>query len=215
MLAACEAEKPQPVDAGSNYFPLKTGTYRIYDVQEVTYAQAVAAETETYELRMQVTDSFAAADGRIRYVIYRSKRDGQSGEWQEIGTWSAYNDNEGVVVMEGNMPYVKLAFPVRTGIRWNGNALNNLGDDEYEFMEVGKPLEVKGTTFEETAVVEEELNDDPIVFRDERSEIYAAGIGLIMRKVTQLHYCTNDSCLGQQVVDYGVEMTMEIKEYGN
>lgn len=214
LLAACEADKPQPVDAGSNYFPLKAGVYQIYDVQEVNYAPNVEAQVTTYQLKMQVADSFATASGGITYVIYRSTRDEESGEWHELDTWSARKDDEGVVVMEGNTPFVKLAFPVRAGIRWNGNAMNNLGDDEYELKDVGVPLQVGGTTFEETATVEQERNDDPVVFRDERSEVYASGVGLIMRKVTQLHYCTDDACLGQQVVDYGVELTMQIKEYG-
>lgn len=188
--------------------------YQIYDVQEVNYAQGQQRQTTTYQMEVQIADSFPATNERITYVIYRSKRSDASQPWQAVDTWSARKDNEGVVIMEGNTPFVKLAFPVQTGIRWDGNAMNSLGVDEYELTDVGQPLEVRGTTFEKTATVEQERNGDPVVFRDERSETYASGVGLILRKVTQLHYCTDEACLGQQVVDYGVESTMEIKEYG-
>ncbi len=95
LLAACEADKPQPVDAGSNYFPLTAGVYQIYDVQEVNYAPDVEAQVTTYQLKMQVADSFATASGGITYVIYRSTRDEESGEWRELDTWSARKDDEG------------------------------------------------------------------------------------------------------------------------
>lgn len=172
-------------------------------------------QTTTYEVKLQVVDSFPAIEDGVIYVIHRSKRADASQAWQDVDTWSAQKDEERVVVSEGNTAFVKLAFPVRTGIRWNGNALNDLGDDEYVLQEVGEPMEVKGTTFERTATVEQERNDDPVVFRDERSEVYASGVGLIVRRVSQLHYCTDDACLGQQVIDYGVELTMEIKQYGD
>jgi hypothetical protein len=40
------------------------------------------------------------------------------------------------------------------------------------------------------------------------------GAGLIYKEVLQLNYCTDDHCLGQQIINDGIEIKMVIKEYG-
>jgi hypothetical protein len=214
LFGGCDADKPQPIDSGSDYFPLRTGAYRIYRVQEVHYING-DPQTLQYELMTQVVDSFPSNGQELTYVIYRSKRAGESDPWEALDTWSARKDNMRAVVFEGNTPFVKLAFPVRAGVRWNGNGFNTLGEDEYELKDVGQSQELNGLIFSTTATVEQERNDDIIVFRDERREVYARGVGLVSSETVQLHYCTDDFCLGQQVIDEGLELKMEIKEYGN
>lgn len=214
LLAGCDADKPQPVDSGSDYFPLETGSYRIYSVEEVRYASGSEPQTEHYELMTQIADSFPAPDQALTYVIFRSKRADDSQPWEVVDTWSARKDNVHAIMSEGNTPFVKLSFPVRNGGRWDGNEYNTLGEDVYDLKNVGQSMELNGLIFENTATVEQEVNDDPIVFRDERTEIYARGVGVISRQIVQLHYCTDDLCLGQQVVIDGLELDMKIKDYG-
>lgn len=215
MLWGCEAEKPRPLASGTEYFPLSKGQYQIYSVQEVHYLSGSEPLTLNYELMSVVADSFPSPDGQYIYVIHRSTRENASTAWQALDTWSVRKEDSRVTVSEGNTPFVKMIFPVREGTRWNGNTFNTLGDDEYELKSAGQPLEVNGMTFEKTATVEQERNEDLIVFRDVRSEVYAFGVGLVKKEIIQFHYCTDDACLGQQVIDEGIEMKMDIKEYGN
>jgi hypothetical protein len=123
-------------------------------------------------------------------------------------------DGNEFVVTEGNVPFVKLKLPYSAMHRWDGNTYNSLGIDEYGYEKIAVSEVVNGISFENTVQVEQELNDDAIVFRDERKEIYAAGVGLVYKEIIQLHYCTDDACLGQQKVDEGKEMKMVIRAYG-
>ena len=120
-----------------------------------------------------------------------------------------------MIVGEGNISFVKLRLPVTSGTRWNANTFNALGPDEYVYADIGASAVLGGMTFENTLTVRQEENDDPIVFRDMRSEVFAEGVGLVFKEVIQLNYCTEDACLGQQKVDHGLEMTMTIKAYGD
>ncbi len=214
LLWGCDAEKPQPLSPGSEYFPLVTGRYQIYSVREVHYISGSQPQTWNYEMMTKVVDSFPSTPGEYSFVIYRSTRVSDTAAWEPLDTWSARREDNRIVVSEGNTAFVKMTFPVREGMRWNGNALNNLGDDEYEMKGVSQPLVVNGISFEKTLAVEQERNEDLIVFRDERSEVYAFGVGLVKKDMIQFHYCTDDACLGQQTIDDGVEIKMEIKEYG-
>jgi hypothetical protein len=71
-----------------------------------------------------------------------------------------------------------------------------------------------GTTFDKTLTVQQENNDDIIVFEDRREEVYARGAGLIQKTITQLHYCTADDCRGQMIIESGTVYKQEIIEYG-
>ena len=165
-------------------------------------------------MKTEMTDSFPSGDGTYTYVIHRSIRSSPEDSWQPLDIWSARRDRHDLIVTEGNTPYIKIKAPYLNQMAWNGNAYNNLGEDEYVLQEVDVPRQFNGISFEKTLMIDQERNGDLIVFTDQREEIYAADAGLVYKKVIQLHYCTDDACLGQQKVDEGMEMTMVIKEYG-
>lgn len=214
LLAACQGSEILPVADTSDYFPLQKGLYQIYEVHEKRYYPAAAVQESTYELKTEVTDSFPSANGIFTYIIHRSTRFLPSDAWQPVDTWSVRRHESEVVVTEGNTPYVKIRLPYLIANTWDGNAYNTLGADEYMFNEVDVARDFDGISFNRTVLVEQEYNDDPIVFRDEREEIYAAEAGLVYKKLIQLRYCTDDACLGQQKIEEGTEMTMVIREYG-
>lgn len=213
LFAACDGDNRLRRSDVPDYFPLMTGAYQIYDVREKRYYASASVEDLHYQLRAEVIDSFPSPDNTYTYVIHRSTRTGE-GPWQSIGTWSVRTGGNEFVVSEGTTPYVRLRIPYYSVNRWDGNAYNTLGADEYAYAAIGSPYTANGITFENTVQVQQEFNQDPIVYWDERKEIYAAGVGLIYKGVTQLHYCTDDACLGQQKIDEGTEMEMVITEYG-
>lgn len=213
-MVACEGDEGIRRDYGADYFPVETGMYRIFDVEETRYALGMAPEVVRYELMAVVVDSFPSDDDRITFVIHRSTRADDTKAWEPLNTWSVRSDEERVVVSEGNVPFVKLVFPLAAKAHWDGNAFNTLGPDEYLITSVDQIAEVNGTTFEHTVTVEQERNLDAVVFRDVRTEMYARGVGLIYRESIQLEYCTDDSCLGQQKVEQGLARKITIKEYG-
>ena len=214
LFAGCDGEEGLPEDSGPRYFPLQQGAYHIYIVHETRYSAGQEPVNLDYEVMTRVADSFPSAQGGYTYVIHRNKRSGEGDLWEPMDTWSVRKDQREVIVSEGNTPFVKGKFPLASDTRWNGNALNTLGVDEYGYMDLHLPIELNGMAFENTITVEQERNEDLIVFRDDRTEVYALGVGLVFKEVIQLNFCTDDRCLGQQKIDQGLEMKMEIREYG-
>jgi hypothetical protein len=213
LLISCGGEDPDHLDTGSAYFPLEKGVFQVYSVYETRYSPVNDPQVMLYELMTEVVDSFPGPNGHS-FVIRRSRRMTEDEPWEVLDTWSARKDSREVIVSESNTPFVKAIFPVRSGSRWNGNELNTLGADEYEIVKAGEPFEVDGMRFDNTFTVEQEQNEDLIVFNDERREVYARNVGLVFKEVIQLNYCTDDDCLAQQKIDNGVEMKILIKEYG-
>jgi len=214
VVASCEGDDEPSKDSRADYLPLQTGAFQIYSVEETLHSIGSDPLTLHYEIRTQVVDSFPSGNSQYTYVVHRSRRDSGSDQWQPLDTWSARQEDNQWVVTESNVPYVKIKYPLTLQNAWNGNVFNSRGFDEYAYTDIGKKMEFNGIPFESTLTVEQEMNDDVIVFRDERKEIYALRVGLVYKEIVQLNYCTADACLGQQKVDHGVEMKMTISAYG-
>lgn len=209
---ACSTD-PKPIVSDLSYMPLMKGVYQVYDVDSTWYT-ATGEHSLHYELMTEVVDSFPNASNGYTYVIYRYKRDSPAADWQYMDTWSAWATDLRVVVSEGNTSFVKFVLPVSEGVTWNGNSLNNLGEDEYQLVNTRKPFSLEGKTYEDCIEVNQNDDDDMIVKTDIRREIYARGKGLILREARVLNYCTS-GCVDFGEIESGVVYSQKILEYGN
>jgi hypothetical protein len=233
LMACCASKDATPVPAVADYFPLKVGLYYIYSVDSVITSQGATCcspgiqTNYTYQLKVQVIDSFANTEGGYSYILQRSKRPDSVSAWTAMATWSARVNQFQGVVNEGNIPYIKIEGPLVNGKAWDGNGLNNLGGsdkclvnssstcDIYTIQNFGLPYTQQGLSFKNSLIVVQSNNRDPIVFTDERSEVYAEKVGLIYRTILQLHFCTTDStCLGQMIVNQGISYNQTLLSYG-
>jgi hypothetical protein len=203
LAFACGKDEFVPADRGLNYFPIRVGSTWIYDVNETVYSEVSAPKESTYRLRLLVSDSIVNSAGSITYVVNRTRQTIGESTWSAVDTWSVRKDDREVIVTEGNISFKKLMFPTRNGLAWNGNEYNTLGEDEYSMGEYDGDHDLGGMTFENVIQVEQESNEDFIVFLDEREELYAKEIGLVRQSVTQLNYCTTENCIGQQKIKSG------------
>ena len=209
--AACSTS-PESSSSGLSYLPLKKGVYQIYDVDSVWYTNT-GREEQHYELLTEVVDSFPNTEGGVTYVIYRYKRFDPDSDWSYHDTWSARVSGHRMMVSEGSTTFVKFTLPVSAGVTWNGNAFNDLGDDEYEMLQAGGSYMVNGTSFPDCAEVNQNDDDDNIVRTDIRKEVYARNVGLILREIRILNYCTA-GCTEFGEIESGVEYTQMITSYG-
>lgn len=214
LFTSCKDEEKMIFHPGQHYLPLQTETFQVYAVSETRYSSSADPVELSYEIMTQLVDSFPSAKGEYIYVIHRNKRLSAGAPWEPLDTWSIRPAKGDIVVSEGNIPFVKIKSPVAAGNVWDGNILNTGEADMYQYTGIGLPLELNAMFFENTLTVEQENNDDKIVFLDQRKEIYALDIGLVYKEFIQLNYCTDDGCLGQQKVNHGVKMIMVIKDYG-
>lgn len=209
----CGKDEFVPSDPGFNYFPIQKNTTWIYQVDETVYSEVNEPQELSYQLKMEVTDSTENNDGTYTYIIHRSTRNNEVAPWSALDTWSIRKTASELVVIEGNISYRKLKFPLVDGLSWDGNAYNSKGEDEYEITDFNGSAEVQGVTFENTLTVEQEDNEDFIVFLDERHEVYAKDVGLISKDLKQLNYCTSENCVGQQQIRSGRILKQEIISY--
>jgi len=215
LAAACDTEDRKPADIGTDYLPVAVGNYQIYAVEETQY-NAITGMTELhYQLMTEVIDSFPGTDGTATYVIHRSKRNTDTDSWTYLDTWSMRVTDTEAIVNEENISYVKLIFPAGNGRTWNGNKFNNSDEDDYDMTLVDRPYTLDNQAFDKTLIVDQEDNQDFIVYQDKRSEVFARGIGLIYKETTQLKYCDKPECLGEQQVESGLIWKQSILSYGH
>ena len=88
-------------------------------------------------------------------------------------------------------------------------------EELYTYENTYQPLTFNYMDFNSTLKVIQEYNPDSIVMRDERSEIYAENVGLIYKESIILHYCTENECLGKQIIEQGIDFRQELIGYGN
>lgn len=225
LLFSCQSQEALPKRTGQEYVPVQVGAYWEYAVTETVISQ-VGGQTNTFtELRVEVTDSIASG-GDLTYVLHRWTRDQGSSDWTAAETWSLRMNTTQLVQQEGNLPYVKLMFPLTEGRSWNGNSLNNLGGtdacgdgsfacDMYVVSGWQKPFEIPGViSYEDAVTILENNEDDPIIGKDIRKTVYAKGIGWVYREDTHLEYCTVGDCIGQQVVENGRIVRQTLTAHG-
>lgn len=209
-----------------DYFPMQVGAYYVYDIQETRYTPIDGREDFLYQSKISVTDSFTNNAGGTTYVLQReTKIEGES-QFKYLDTWSVRSEPTQVVVSEGNISFVRLAFPLSKGRQWNGNALNTLGGEEscgddstfscdiYEIGDIGFQFDLNGEVLDETIEVIQNNNIDLIVKQDVRKEIYVRNIGLVYKENTILEYCTVGPCIGQQQIEKGQVLKQTLTIYG-
>lgn len=224
LLPGCQTQDILPKTTGTEYFPVRVNAYWEYDVIETSISQVAGQTTSIYELRVLVIDSVMVS-GEISYIIRRSKRLDASSPWTALDTWSVRVSAFQAIQQEGNLPFVKLLFPLSEGKSWNGNALNNLGGtdvcadgsfqcDNYVVSNLAKPFDFQGVSYDNSVTIIENNNDDPIVMKDVRKVVYVKSIGLVLRESTLYSYCTIGNCIGKQIVENGMLFTQTLKAYG-
>ena len=214
MLWGCS----DPLDAdealvGFNYFPLELGTYRTYQVDKIRYSLLAPTDTARYQLKELVADTFHTSR-EVNYILHRFSRKSEQDQWQLDSVWSARRTENHAVLVENNIPFVKMVFPVRLNKVWDGNLFNSRPVDEYEITEIGGSTDTPAGRFDEVLTVFENNDPDTLIFQDIRQSIYARNVGLIYRKSSILKFCNTDpDCLGN--LESGIKFEQVLMDYGN
>lgn len=201
---------------GYDYFPLQAGNYRIFEVVDIRYTIQHGKDSSFYYLKEVVMDSSIDQTGETSHFIYQYKRSDPADPWEKesVVVHTVKRSLSNLVVYEGNIPYVKLTFPVKVGLTWDGNAYNTQDVMYYHYSDVEIPDTMLNWMDSPLIRVVQNDFDDQLIRRDLRNEIYAAGIGLVYKESSILDYCRESECFGLKEINSGTEFRQTLVEYG-
>lgn len=160
-------------------YPIIQGKYRIYQVIDTTYT--TQGSVAKFYYKKELTDS-NEVDLKNRVIsrlnIYRG-HSLDSLTFSEL--WTQYKDASWAERIEGNTKYLVLKFPVRKNDSWNGNEFNNLGKENFMYLNIDTSVVINGVTYHNCVYVQQRWNNSSLLTEINTYEIYAKGIGKIKR----------------------------------
>lgn len=185
LISSCSKDNSEtsvPVDLGYNYFPNDTGMTRYYSADSTYWDSNNNGHqgNVSFEIKEVASLIFNDAQNRPTLRIERYRQD-QNGNWI---IWKVLSDNRSATTGErtvDNVRYIKLTFPTKAGVAWNGNSFNIYDAQEYQITDENVSTIINGTTYAKTLVV---LQNDYLdaIHQEYATEKYADGIGMIYHR---------------------------------
>jgi hypothetical protein len=215
LFFSCKKDAPaEPsVDFSYNYFPNEIGRYVVYQVDSIAQDdKSNKHDTTQYLLKELIASSFLDNSNRptLRieryYKFYKKNIPYDSMNWIGPRVWFANKTTYTTEKVEENIRYLKLAFPMSKGKKWNGNVYNTFGRKEYEVMSLDQPETINAIDFDSVATIKQLKKIDFIEYIYE-AEKYVRNVGLV--------YKVRDSLYDGGTVDtIGYMYTQKIISYG-
>jgi hypothetical protein len=212
LLFSCDninGNLPPPQDGGNFFYP-KIGQSVVYDVEDTQYELTGKFTVKSYQLKEVNIASFKDLDGKDALRIERYRRENEAQKWVIDSIFMAKKEIDKALKIENNVTYVKMFFPMKEGLKWNGNAYNSLGNDYYEMKKVNQTFRMNEQKFDNSVIIIQQ-NDSTLVDLKRRIEVYSEGIGLIYQEKINVSYCNSVDCLGKGKIDFGTKHTLKFK----
>jgi hypothetical protein len=208
LFSACKKQTEEYSSAAiSDYMPLETGKYIIYQLDSVRYGLTLTPIKTSYQVKFLVDSLITDNLGRPAYRIYRYIRKAATDPWAQEDTYMAINTVSSFEFVENNFRFIKLKLPIKQDYTWKGNAFINTTSDtsifdfryldgwDYTYDSLGAPLSLGAVNLDNTIKVhqiDEVIGnpDDPGVptYIDYGVEYYAKGIGMVYKKFLHSEY---------------------------
>jgi hypothetical protein len=229
IFTSCE-EKLAEVNSNpaSDYYPLQTGKYIIYNVDSIIYNETIADDTTHWQIKEEIVDTFYDLDSILNYRIERSRRPDDISAWQILDEWSVRNKNGNIERDENDLRFIKLAEPVLLSKNWDGTAyLGNLYDlpfyrecDRLDFLEnweytyttLDSSTTINGLQFDSVIAVKQQGADN-LIELNYAIEVYAKGVGMIKKQFYHYTSQNTDEIPWIYKAECGYVYTMEIVEH--
>lgn len=186
LIFSCRKEVVDDLgDRGKSFYPYSEGLWWEYDVDS-TFYNDFSGDTliSSYILREEFVSYFDSS-GLSAIRIERFRRANENESWQGPRVWWTYLTEQGAVKVEENIPYVKINYPVKNNLGWNGNRLNFLDPLTYVYQNTDEPLSLNGNTFDSTVTVMQNDNET-LLGKKLYYEKYARNVGLIQVEITDI-----------------------------
>jgi len=195
LFFSCEKREidTYQTDMGYDYFPITVGQYRTYAVDSVVYQKVGAPDTIFSQIKETIVEQLQDGD-YSKYRVLREWRATENDAWQTNTVWWIIKENNRIIQTEENLKFIKLTFPVKANIAWDGNGffdkrtIVKVGNENLEFFKewdyrvIGIGAEtINGSDYADVVQVEEADFETSIELRTSVAK-YAKGIGLIERR---------------------------------
>lgn len=162
-----------------NLYPIIQGKYRIYQVIDTTYTTQ-GSVPKFYYKKEQTDSNEMDLKNRVisRLNIFRGNSL-DSLTFSEL--WTQYKDASWAERIEGNTKILVLKFPVKKNHTWNGNEFNNMGKENFTYLNIDTTVVINGVTYPNCVFVQHRFNNNSLLTEINTYEIYAKGIGKIKR----------------------------------
>jgi hypothetical protein len=207
---------------GLDYYPTTLGKYVIYDIDSIVYTDLPKDTLEyKYRIKEKLADSFTDNLGKPairieRYIKrFNAAKSYDSIPWTIKEVWMMNADQKSVQVVEGNVRYTKLIFPVQEKATWDGNANNTLGECIYTYDYIDKTETINNTTLDKVLLVKQK-DYRTLISYQYYAEKYSKGIGLVYREITDL--LSNNIIAGKPVedrIESGIIYKQTLVTYGH
>ncbi|UTW61337.1 hypothetical protein KFE98_15135 [bacterium SCSIO 12741] len=211
-LTSCKKDDPEPIDLGTDFYPIGVESVRIYDVDSIVFNDfTLTQDTYQYEVKEVIMESTVDDGGRAIVKINRYAR--QTGQdWKIQRVYTAHRDNFSVEEQDQNLRVVKLNFALAPGVRWDGNARNVREKEEFECVSIQSET-LFGQSFSEVALIDQYHQTDPLqLYTHIATEKYARKVGLVHRYEKIIKRFTTGEP-DDVPIDSGLVMEMKIKSF--
>lgn len=207
-LSSCKKETipADDVSLGQEYFPTSLGHFIEYQVDSFLYNDfAKRIDTFRYELRDVIVDTFTDNENRLSQLITRYKRKDATQPWVAEMDYYMTKTPYRVEVVEDNLRFIKMVFPVKENVKWYGNAYISANSNSeltwleqwyYKYDRISLPFTNGLLIFNDAVVVNQ--NDyvqgnpdvDPNNYASKifAKEAYAKNIGMVYREIENWIY---------------------------
>lgn len=211
LIVSCKQEDENPIDVGYNYFPDNPGHMVLYNVDSTYWDDFTHTKRFSHCLIKELVEStYLDNQNRPTQRIERYRQHDTLPFYLK-DVWASTLTASTAEKVEENLTYIKLIIPVVHGQSWNGNALNILGEQDYEFDNVNEPYTVDGVTYDSTVTVIQNI-DSNLIFVKKQFEVYAKNVGLIYRRYRDIQKYPNP--LHDSIVS-GVDYSYKIISFSN
>jgi hypothetical protein len=165
FLFACEGNLTEPPqDKAYDYFPLKVGSYQVYQVDSVIYDPGIGGIEKDYislQVKEVVVDTFRDDTNVLMYKTERYERPGEGHEWEIKSVFAKGTEDDKAILLSENLRFIKFLFPPKEFKTWDGN----VHFDEYLTVEIaGEPVQIYKSWEYEMTDVGQSLNPGSLCF---------------------------------------------------
>ena len=218
LLNACKKDVYLEVSSNNynSYYPVEIGYWIEYQADSIIHLSnddinLVDTSIVAYHfyIREEIDSAMIDGEGDTAYVISRYKRNADTLPWEFTAIWTSKLTKNSLERVEDNRRYIRMTFPFKPDYIWNGNAYNNLTQEDYTYEDLFSSSTFSGLNFDSTVTINQNefiSNINRII----KKEIYGNHVGLLYKQIDSVGVANTQNGI---VILSGLEYEQTVTDY--